>query len=251
MVASSFKEFLSQPDTVDTKKPTAEMAVKEINPREPEITTTGKNKPDLLVKLGQQLDNLKGMLKSAELFKAPGRLNDKAHEAIQALKEMFPSQKTSIQKVVLPKALVDHYGGNPNELQFGAQTINSDAQYEKLKKEVEIAKKYFGDNIYLHKINYDNGKPPVAVVMGVNAEEFNAVISAERQKAKLEETIIATRKEMMHDAPGHGHQNAENLEKTAQLAGKADVRSMAEGTAPDLAHVPGQGKERNGPGISA
>lgn len=209
-MASKFQEFIINPDSrVD---PVVE-EVPEIKEQEAApIKVTGKKPANRLLNIGQQLDALMQLMKKAE-----ARFDDITRSGLKALVETFPTKRTSIQKVVLPKQLVDFYGGDASKLEFGAQTIKSEAQYEKLKRDVEMAKKYFGEHIEVHRIEYPNGRPPVAVVMGVNAEAFNAVISAARQQAQLEAALSLEKQAMMKEAPGHAQENAQNLDKASQM----------------------------------
>lgn len=213
--ALKLTEFLTQPESPQDSQV---QNVKEIKAQETPLEVTGDKPVDRLMSLGKSLDSLKELMRMAET-----KFDDFARSGLEALKQAFPSQKTTIQKVRLPKQLVDFYGGDASKLEFGAQTLDrdpqkSDAQYEKLQKDVEMAKKYFGEDIHLHRIDYGNGKPSVAVVMGVDAEAFNAVISAERKKTQLEEAMkVEKQAMMMKDAPERGQYDAQNLDKASQM----------------------------------
>jgi hypothetical protein len=237
-VAGNLKEFLTQPESPHDS----------IVPNSAEIQN--QELPALAVKdvqgnsLKEKFDNLKSGLDSlVNLMKrAEHKFDDYTRSGLEALRQMFPSQRTSIQRVRLPKDLVDFYGGDASKLEFGAQTITSDAQFEKLQQDVEMVKKYFGDDIALHRITYNNGKPPVAVVMGVDAELFNAVIKAERQKTQMEDAIKATAKEMMKSHPEVTQQNMDNLDRASNMV--IDVNKSVQ-MAQSVAFSPGQQKGPN------
>jgi hypothetical protein len=199
-MAKNFEDFLKQPDTSAKKTSYQDFAEKvwTVTPANetPAIDVQSlDNQPsaslpklDLSATL-QQLKDLSGTI---------GDAMKGSRTAIAAITEDF-KVKNEVQKVVLPKELINFYaekeGVKPDDfniksLKFGVQTITSDEQYAKLKNDVNrLRRDYHSFNdAEIHLVTQKDGSK-VAVVMGVDANEFNSVIAAERTKEQLEQSV--------------------------------------------------------------
>lgn len=197
----------------------------EIKPQEADLNLAemGTNLEDRLKNLTGSLKDLVGNLRDATL----------KHDNIERdglrriMEDHHAGEPTTIQKVVLTKELINMYGGDKDKITFGAQTLdrnNADEQFAKLKADAELAKQYLGEDIHVHRIDYKNGKPSVAIVVGVDAEAFNAVISAERKKEALQGAVALTKDELdkshskavaLEKGPDGKEKTADGKEKTA------------------------------------
>jgi hypothetical protein len=160
-------------------------------PAAPAVTGDGKdNAATRIVLLGKELTNLTGLLTSASLDN-----KDSEHRswAMNIIVNSFGNDPAE-RKVKLPPELVNEHGGDANSITFGVQDIRSAKDHERLLQDVALAKKYFAD-IKLHTITDPKGNE-LALVVGVDAKQFNAVVSAERKKESLELGITEARQQL-------------------------------------------------------
>lgn len=143
----------------------------------------------------------------------PAQPQDPAHQVIDAGKQ-YEKLECSYRSLVI---LLDHaksgnaialshvvsqYGFNPREIKvtitepmrdsmgnepmdFGIKLVNNDDEFAALSRDWEMARAYF-PGIELHSYATMRRGRRLAVVMGVSARDFNAVVAAERRKASLE-----------------------------------------------------------------
>ena len=145
-------------------------------------------------------------------------LQDTAHQVIDAGKqyeELSGSHKGLIKLLDQAKSgneaamysIVKDYGFEPNELEititkplrdaqgnepekFGIKLIRSEEEWAAITRDWETAAAYF-PGIELHNMPTTRRGKRLAVVMGVGAKEFNAVIMAERRRENLEKSMRA------------------------------------------------------------
>lgn len=115
--------------------------------------------------------------------------------ALDELVEKFSGKEPSVFTVKLDKSMVDRNGmlllnGVTHE-KFGAKRIEDDSHMARLERDVEIAKAYFPD-AQLSEITDAKGNR-VAIVTGLDAKQFNAVVRADREMVRLvrEQEIVA------------------------------------------------------------
>ena len=154
-----------------------------------------KKKPGT-VQRKEQLENQLTLLQkdSKELIE----LSDKARvtnedvdpvvrgDALQALIKLYYKFADRV-RVKLTEPLLDEEG---NALkQFAMKRLDpekADAQWSRLEKDLELAHKYYPDLKLESFFTGDDPPIKVALVRGIEAEEFNAVVMAERARQQFE-----------------------------------------------------------------
>lgn len=115
---------------------------------------------------------------------AKGDDADAKDSAIGRIIEKFGKVAKKL-KVFFSEPITDSQGNAVGKVAM--KVITSDAQLEKLKQHVEVAKMYFPELEFL--VTKDVKNRDVAIVIGVDAIEFNAVIAAEKAKKAMEDRI--------------------------------------------------------------
>jgi hypothetical protein len=135
-----------------------------------------------LIEWGKERKHLSDLMSSAEAG------SDNSDAVLGAITRMFPV-KNSTRRVQVPQELVDRYAdGNVRELTFGVQDIHSPEQWDHLEKQAEGMRKYFPDIALYGVVDSRTGKK-TALVMGIEANAFNALAKAERKKQQLNAAV--------------------------------------------------------------
>ena len=156
----------------------------------------------------RQLSDLmdKASVKEGEAADSPIRL-----QALAELLAEFPQKIANLVKFKLTDPLLDKQGNKVKEVamkKLDAQNPeHAAAQFRILEEQFEKVQKYNPD-IELRLI-HDKDNSPIAVVIGINAEEFNALVTAEKTLEKFRQREAQITKEVA-DA-------REALEKEAKL----------------------------------
>lgn len=201
----SFEHFLNQPEP---EKKTASYSDFQAKMWTVAPTDTAVVEAPMLVEPAGQSHGMDLGETMRKLGDLTGKLKDAMSEslgnsmaAVAALKDEFKVENKE-QKVVLPEDLITHLAeknGITREkfdvkaLEFGAQTVTSDEQFAKLASEVNRMKNSYAafSDAEIHLVKQKNGEK-VAVVIGVNADEFNSVRAAENTALGLQESLQKT-----------------------------------------------------------
>lgn len=175
-----------------------------------------------LVKL---MDDAK--IKDGESPDSPSRL-----EALGALIKQF-YKAARIVSVKLLEPLLDAEGEPLRK--FAMKELDpekADRQMERLRQDVELASKYF-PGVRLEEIRSADDKR-VAVVYGVDAEAFNAVVAAERARmlrekksADMTAEIDKAHQEVESERKARQAAAASDTPVAAKLGGREDEKSLA------------------------
>lgn len=154
-----------------------------------------------LVHVQKQSDDLSNLMERAKLKEGeapdtPGRL-----EALGELIQQFYKLTRNV-KVKLKDALMDPNDPTKELEKFAMKTLSSDketgdAQKAILESYMKIAEKFF-PNIKMDEIETAD-KPPkrVVVVLGLEAEEFNAIVMAEKSRVQYEASMAQINKDII------------------------------------------------------
>jgi len=138
--------------------------------------------------------------------------NDPAGHGLKALIKRYSNETPAPDQVVqLTQSIIDKHGAGAS---FGAKVMNSEEDKERMQNYVAVAKQYM-ENLDLYFIKGKDGKE-IAVVMGANADDFNAVIKAEQTKAVLEQKVNDARMAMNGQAQSKEQEPTQTPQAKAQ-----------------------------------
>jgi hypothetical protein len=116
-------------------------------------------------------------------------------DAIEVIIQKFPVTNRT-RRVHVPKELIDMYaGGNPRDLKFGVQDIESDDQQKRLESQIEDMRKYFPD-IALYTLTDNRTGKRTALVMGIETHAYNSLVKAHKKKEQLNGAVRTACKEL-------------------------------------------------------
>ena len=144
---------------------------------------------------GKERDGLMQNYAALESLRCPcggkERCGDTLGPAMAEVMSRFGSEPTEL-KITITMPLRDSSGVKPK--MYGMKLIHSEKDWADLVSDTELARKYFPD-IELLTVPTVDGRN-LAVVSGVTAKEFNAVIAAERLKDRLYSDVNQRDKEV-------------------------------------------------------
>lgn len=177
----------------------------------------------------KQLTDLmdKASVKDAEQADSPARL-----QALAELLAEFPQKIASVIKFKLHTPLLDKDGRTVREVAMkrldDENPAHAQAQYRILEDQCKLVQKYYPD-VEIRLIN-DKDNKPIAVVLGVDAEEFNAIVQAEKTLAKLKQREANIAAEMLATREAIEKENAQKAipaKKVEQIAAPRTDSSKA------------------------
>lgn len=144
--------------------------------------------------LGQELQRVEKQTK--ELVQMMDAAKSGVIEALIFLVDAF-REPAKIVKVKLLEPIKDKDG--KELMRFGMKELSEDPQKaerqrEKLREHFSIARQFFKD-IELREIDSADNKR-VVIIVGVDAEEFNAVVKAEKTRLQLEDKAVKINADM-------------------------------------------------------
>jgi hypothetical protein len=145
------------------------------------VTLAVENDPaQMTIDAGKQYEELAGNHKA--LVSLLDQAKSGNSDALNLIIERYGFNTDQLE-ITITEPLRDAQGREPE--QYGIKLIHSDAEWEAIARDWETASAYFPQT-ELHNFPTTRRGKRLAVVMGDSAHEFNAVIAAERRRARLE-----------------------------------------------------------------
>lgn len=152
--------------------------------------------------------------------------------AMDEIATLFPVNPFEIQ-VTITKPLRDSNGKTPDK--FGLKVINSSKDLEELMADYSLVAGYF-PNLEIQVVPTTKKGKQLAVVMGITARDFNALVSAVRHRARLEremnyldQEIRKGRKEMNVEKSSTVVATGKEKEEVSQSSAPAQGSSASSG----------------------